>query len=188
LRIEPASGKLTHINTVPGGADPAHMSTDKAGKFLLTVYYVAGKVTVHTIGADGALSKEPRQTVKTKEKAHAIVLDPSECAALVPHTGPNVIYALPWDAETGELGKAGEWVFRLHRSDFATPKDTGRWRSSSGGTGSDRARAWSGAGYLCVASAPPHGVLDIPVVNLGPVLRTLTADDDLLGEMLEGRP
>ncbi|MGH7174136.1 MAG: hypothetical protein ACRELF_16700 [Gemmataceae bacterium] len=35
--------------------------------------------------------------------------------------------------------------------------------------------------------APPHSVLDVPVVSLGPVLRMLTADDDLLGEMLDGR-
>ena len=33
----------------------------------------------------------------------------------------------------------------------------------------------------------PHSVLDIGTVNLGPVLRPLTSDDDLLGEMLEGR-
>ncbi|MGA7497494.1 MAG: hypothetical protein WBX00_12270 [Isosphaeraceae bacterium] len=34
----------------------------------------------------------------------------------------------------------------------------------------------------------PHSVLDIATVGLGPVLRPLTSDDDLLGEMLEGRP
>jgi hypothetical protein len=33
----------------------------------------------------------------------------------------------------------------------------------------------------------PHSVLDVPVVSLGPVLHTLTADDDLLGEMLDER-
>ena len=32
-----------------------------------------------------------------------------------------------------------------------------------------------------------HSVLDIRPVSLGQVLRPLTADDDLLGEMLEGR-
>ncbi len=32
-----------------------------------------------------------------------------------------------------------------------------------------------------------HSVLDIPGVSLGIVLRPLTSDDDLLGEMLEGR-
>ena len=34
----------------------------------------------------------------------------------------------------------------------------------------------------------PHSVLDIATVSLGSVLRPLTSDDDLLGEMLEGRP
>jgi hypothetical protein len=32
-----------------------------------------------------------------------------------------------------------------------------------------------------------HSILDIPTVSLGSVLRPLTLDDDLLGEMLEGR-
>lgn len=36
--------------------------------------------------------------------------------------------------------------------------------------------------------AERHSILDIPPVNLGTALRPLTADDDLLGEMLEGRP
>ena len=33
----------------------------------------------------------------------------------------------------------------------------------------------------------PHSVLDIPTVSVGAVLRPLTSDDDILGEMLEGR-
>jgi hypothetical protein len=33
-----------------------------------------------------------------------------------------------------------------------------------------------------------HGVLDIATVSLGSVLDPLASDDDLLGEMLEGRP
>jgi hypothetical protein len=32
-----------------------------------------------------------------------------------------------------------------------------------------------------------HSVLDIPAVDCGPMLRPLTSDDDILGEMLEGR-
>ena len=32
-----------------------------------------------------------------------------------------------------------------------------------------------------------HSVLDIPAIHLGSVLRPENADDDLLGEMLEGR-
>ena len=48
---------------------------------------------------------------------------------------------------------------------------------------------------LAHATAPPapqmersHSVLDVVTVSLGSVLRPLTSEDDLLGEMLEGRP
>ncbi|HKI18653.1 MAG TPA: hypothetical protein VKA15_12275, partial [Isosphaeraceae bacterium] len=39
-----------------------------------------------------------------------------------------------------------------------------------------------------VEGSRSHSVLDIATVGLGSVLRPLTSDDDLLGEMLEGRP
>jgi 6-phosphogluconolactonase len=120
FRIDSASGKLTHINTVPAGADPAHLSTDKAGKYLLTAYYVAGKVTVHAIAEDGSISREPLQTFKTKEKAHAVVIDPSEWAVLVPHTGPNVTYVLHWDRKAGKLSE-----MPFHRSVFEAPQNGG---------------------------------------------------------------
>jgi 6-phosphogluconolactonase len=120
FRIDPADGRLKHINTVPAGADPAHISTDRAGRSLLTAYYVAGQVTVHAIAEDGALSKQPRQTVKTKEKAHAIVLDPTGMAALVPHTGPNVIYTFWWNGKKG-----GELAVPFWPARFATPKNAG---------------------------------------------------------------
>jgi hypothetical protein len=37
------------------------------------------------------------------------------------------------------------------------------------------------------AGAPAHSILDIPPVSLGAILSPVTADDDLLAEMLEGR-
>ncbi len=38
-----------------------------------------------------------------------------------------------------------------------------------------------------VARRGKHSVMDIPVVSLGSVVCPLTANDDILGEMLEGR-
>ena len=35
--------------------------------------------------------------------------------------------------------------------------------------------------------ARPHGILDIAPVSVGAVMRPVTADDDLLGDMLDGR-
>ena len=40
---------------------------------------------------------------------------------------------------------------------------------------------------LPAANLQAHSILDIPSVSVGKVLRPFTADDDLLGEMLEGR-
>lgn len=38
-----------------------------------------------------------------------------------------------------------------------------------------------------ILEAQRHSILAIPPVSLGQLLRPLTADDDLLGEILEGR-
>src|SRR5205807_5454755 len=89
--------------TVDAGPDPAHISTDKEGRFLLCAYYVAAKVTVHAIGPDGTLSAKPLQSLATADKAHAIVLDPGNHFAFVPHTGPNAIFQFTFDHRTGEL-------------------------------------------------------------------------------------
>jgi hypothetical protein len=46
----------------------------------------------------------------------------------------------------------------------------------------------SGSGTTsATAGSRSHSILDIPTVSVGAVLRPLTSDDDLLGEMLEGR-
>ena len=42
-----------------------------------------------------------------------------------------------------------------------------------------------GGGELTAVGS--HSILEIAPVSLGPVLRPLTPNDDLLGEMLEGR-
>jgi 6-phosphogluconolactonase len=118
FRIDPRTGKLTHLGTVPAGADPAHISTDRAGRFLLCAYYVAGQVTVHAIAKDGRLGAKPQQTVKTAEKAHAAVLDPTNDFAFAPHTGPNAIFQFKFQAAAGTLTPAAAPVLK-------TPPNTG---------------------------------------------------------------
>ena len=38
-----------------------------------------------------------------------------------------------------------------------------------------------------VEPSTPHSVLDIPPISVGPFLHPITSNDDMLGEMLEGR-
>lgn len=103
FRRDRSTGKLQLVNVVEAGADPAHITTDSSGRFLLTAYYVAAKVSVHGIGADGALTERPLQELPTADKAHAIQLDASDRFAFVPHTGSNTIFQFRWDRESGRL-------------------------------------------------------------------------------------
>src|SRR6185369_4463270 len=118
FRLDAGTGKLTHISTVTVGPDPAHISTDRTGRFLLTAYYVDAKVTVHAIGKDGALSEKPLQSIPTADKAHAIVPDPSDRFVFVPHTDPDVIFQFAFDAKTGHLTANSP-------AKLTTPKGTG---------------------------------------------------------------
>jgi 6-phosphogluconolactonase len=111
-------GTLEHVNTIEAGPDPAQLSTDKEGRFLLAAYYVAGKVTGHAIEKDGSLRARPVQSLPTDEKAHAIVLDPANRFAFVPHTGPNAIFQFAFNAATGELTPGNP-------AKLATPENTG---------------------------------------------------------------
>lgn len=52
FRLDAATGKLTYINTVTVGPDPAHISTDRTGRYLLTAYYVDAKVGIYEIKGD----------------------------------------------------------------------------------------------------------------------------------------
>jgi 6-phosphogluconolactonase len=118
FRIDALTGKLAHVNTVAAGPDPAHLSIDHTGRYLLTAYYVAGKVTVHRIGKDGALGEKPLQSIPTADKAHAIVPDSSNRFVLVPHTGPDVIFQFTFDAKAGRLSASTP-------AKLSTPKGSG---------------------------------------------------------------
>src|SRR5262249_39701271 len=118
FRINAATGMLTHLGTVSAGPDPAHLSTDAAGQYLLAAYYVDAKVTVHVIGKNGKLGAKPLQSLPTAAKAHAVVLDPSGRCAFVPHTGPDVIFQFAFDAKNGKLSANDP-------AKVQTPKGTG---------------------------------------------------------------
>lgn len=103
-RLDTGSGELSHINTVDTGIGiPAHLVTDRRGRFLLTVYYGGGGITVHRLGGDGAIG-EHVQYIDTGEKAHAVYLAVEDRYVIVPHVCPtNKTNQFRFDAETGQL-------------------------------------------------------------------------------------
>ncbi|MDE0313744.1 MAG: lactonase family protein [Candidatus Poribacteria bacterium] len=104
FRIDEKSKQLTLLKTISLDADTCYIATDKTGKYLLSAYYGAGKVTVHAIGDDKTAQDELIQTVETAPHAHYIETDVSNRFAFVPHTVPaNAIYQFHFDPDTGIL-------------------------------------------------------------------------------------
>ena len=118
FRIDPNTGGLTPSGTVTPDAAPTFLATDRTGRFLLSAYYQGAHVAVHPLGADGTVGAPACDTLATAMGAHAIQTDPSNQFAFVPHiarfndnvleplresTGPNAIWQLRFDAQTGRL-------------------------------------------------------------------------------------
>jgi 6-phosphogluconolactonase len=101
--FDPSSGNLTLINKIDTGIEtPAHLITDQDGRFLLTAYYTGGGITIHRLGADGAIG-ELVQYVNTGEKAHAVGLAQGRFV-FVPHVCPvNKTSQFHFDTTTGLL-------------------------------------------------------------------------------------
>ena len=104
FRLDADSGELTLINMVDTGiATPAHLITDRTGRFVLTAYYGGGGVTVHRLDDDGAIG-ELMQYVDTGEKAHAVLSAAQDRFVFVPHVCPtNKTWQFRFDAASGLL-------------------------------------------------------------------------------------
>lgn len=101
LDWDSSTGALRIRHIIDAAADPAYVATDRSGRWLLSAYYRAGSVAVHSINENGHLGEA--KWYPTAEKAHAILTDQSNRIALVPHTAPNRIYGFRFDEHDGSL-------------------------------------------------------------------------------------
>ena len=133
-RIDSASGALTSLGRVATEHPPTYLATDRAGKYLLSAYYQGGYAAVHPLGSDGAVSGPALDRQNTAPGAHAILTDPSNRFAFVPHIarqndnvleppknipGPNFIAQFRFDAATGRLQPQRAVQARPARADRA---------------------------------------------------------------------
>ncbi len=109
FRLDPATGRLTLLGTVPlpPREDAVFLSTDRTGRWLLSASYSAGKVVVHGLNDDGTIRTPAVQTVTTTRTAHSTVTDRENRFVFVPHVAPNAVYQFRFDAATGKLTDAG---------------------------------------------------------------------------------
>lgn len=104
FRLDRNSGTLTLINKIDVGISiPAHLITDRSGRFLITAYYGGGGITVHRLNSDGSIGIL-LQHLDTNEKAHCVFMTESDRFVFVPHVCPtNKTFQFRFDSETGHL-------------------------------------------------------------------------------------
>jgi 6-phosphogluconolactonase len=101
--VDRASGALTLLNRVSSlGAEPAYVTVDRTGKWVLAANYRSGPVAVYPVEPDGSLGA-PSDAKTTGVHPHAVVLDRSNRFAFVPNLGSNTVSQLLFDDTRGKL-------------------------------------------------------------------------------------
>jgi len=100
LRIDPASGALSPFGApVAIRARPINITVDNSGKWLLTAYNVPSTMSVHPLGADGAIGEEVKQAAAIDGGiyAHQIRMLPSNRTLVLVTRGNNATATKPED-------------------------------------------------------------------------------------------
>ena len=112
--IDPATGKLHLLNTVPAsGTSTCHITTDKTGRFVLLSNFGSGSVSVVRIKADGSLGEltgfiqnvghSVSPSIQFEPHPHSVVLSPDNRYAIVSDLGTDKVLIFRFDDKTGRL-------------------------------------------------------------------------------------
>jgi 6-phosphogluconolactonase len=110
-----ADGKLKLLNQLASrGADPAHITLDHTGKYLIAANYTGGNLTVFPIEQNGALGQatdfvQHKGSSVNRERQegphpHEVVMSPDNRFVLVPDLGLDEVVIYAFDAAKGKLG------------------------------------------------------------------------------------
>ncbi|WP_437285461.1 lactonase family protein [Sorangium sp. So ce406] len=105
FRIGPEDGTLAFINRASSrGQGPAHLATDRAGRFVLVANYGGGTAAVLPVGQDGALGQAVDEAAfGPRALSHQAVTDPANRFAFVTNLGSDAIAQFTFDADTGQI-------------------------------------------------------------------------------------
>jgi 6-phosphogluconolactonase len=114
--VDPTTTKLTFLNELPSrGEDPAHLALDRTGKYLFVANYTSGNFAVFPVLPDGSLGEasafvQHKGSSVNKERqegphAHEVAMSPDNRFALITDLGLDEIFAYPFDAAKGTVGK-----------------------------------------------------------------------------------
>lgn len=112
--IDPATGKLRLLNTMPtGGTSTCYLSIDKTGRYVLMANFGSSSVTVLRIKEDGSLGEQTAfmkhighgkdPSFQSKAHPHSIDVSPDNRFAVVSDLGVDKLFVYHFDTGTGAL-------------------------------------------------------------------------------------
>jgi 6-phosphogluconolactonase len=117
FRIEPATGKLTFINSAGTfGKNPVHLAVDPTNRFIVIANHISSTVVLlarRSDGSVGGLADEitlrgqtgPHRIEQPFAKPHQVEFDPSGRFVIVPDKGLDQVFTLRIDASAGKLAR-----------------------------------------------------------------------------------
>jgi 6-phosphogluconolactonase (cycloisomerase 2 family) len=115
FRIEPATGKLTFINSAGTfGNNPVHLAIDPTNRFIVVANHISSSVVLlarNPDGSVGALADKitltgqigPHRIEQPFSKPHQVEFDPSGRFLVVPDKGLDQVFTVRIDAAGGKL-------------------------------------------------------------------------------------
>nr|WP_256330626.1 beta-propeller fold lactonase family protein [Variovorax sp. YR216] len=100
--IDSASGRLRKLGEAPLADSMANIDVDATGRWLFAASYPGHKITVNSIGKDGAVGAV-QQLIPTAPNAHAIHADATNRFVLATSLGGDNLSIWRFDAEKGLL-------------------------------------------------------------------------------------
>jgi 6-phosphogluconolactonase len=101
--IDPVTGDLALLATVPLPDAMAYIAADGTGRFLFGASYVGARLSVSPIGPEGEARGPALQVIATPPKAHAILADPSNRWVFAPCLAGETILQFHFDGASGRL-------------------------------------------------------------------------------------
>jgi 6-phosphogluconolactonase len=101
--INPQSGRLTLVKTVPLADNMAYLSTDRRGRYLFGASYSGNRISVNAISPGGDVNPVPLAVIPTGKNAHAIATDPSNKFLFVSNLGDDVILQYRFNEANGAI-------------------------------------------------------------------------------------
>ena len=96
-------GKLSHLHTAPSVWGSGYLRPDATGKFFAGSNYGKGKVAIQAIDEDGIFRGKLVREFELEKCAHSSVFSPDNRFLFVPATGPNKIFQMVFNPETGAI-------------------------------------------------------------------------------------